>query len=73
MIEAHDEHHVAFLSRAHDHVSEKAYVFTYVEEGESVFKSVILYKQADFVGWFGLEPAMLDIKDLVKETAYVES
>ena len=54
-------------------MAEKTDMLTYIEECKSVIQSIFLYEKADLVGWLRLQPAVVYIKDFVKEASYVES
>jgi hypothetical protein len=48
-------------------------ILTYVIESEAVTYGVILYEQAKGIGRLPLEPAVVDVEDLVEKLADVES
>ena len=49
MVEAKNEHNIAFLSCADYHVSEESLMLADIEECKTILKSVLLDKEADSV------------------------
>ena len=71
--EADDEHDLAGFGGPDEHVAEKTAVLPDVVEFVAVVDAELLDKQADRIGWLRLEPAFLDVQDLVEELAHVEA
>ena len=71
--EAQDEHHRAGFRRPDEHVAEIPLIVADIVEIVPVFDTELLDKQADSIGRLWLEPAFLDIQDLVEEFAHVEA
>ena len=73
VIEADNKHDIAFLCGADYHVSQESFVLAYVEECQTVIKSVLLYEKAYFIGWIALEVAVFNVKDFVEEASDMET
>ena len=57
----------------YEHIAEESDMLADIEEGQSVFESIVPDEEAYLIGRFRLEIAVFNVKNLVEETAYMES